>query len=133
MFKKSLEDKLKRIFDLPGVTFDIPSESQEQEGAFVLVDLSKNRIRDGKEIAYVKGKIKVFSNSDKLPYGYFSKKIKEAKNEDTSQLIFFDLEENQGTFTNISERTLSFVYLYEAQYDPEQGTITSLDATYQEA
>ena len=142
MFKKSLQTKLENIFDLERTTFDAPSESQEQECAFIEIDSSKNSIRDGREVAKVTGKIKVFGNSGHLPYGYFSKKISAAKVADTMGLFFYDIEMNAGvipsmtsagTVLNIVERTVSFVYLYDAQYDPEHGSLTTLNTSYSES
>ena len=126
MFESALKQKLTRIFDLDKVTFDLPSESQEQECLFIDVQSSKNHIKDGVEVARVTGKLRVFSNSDKLKYGYFSKRIAEADSEDVKDLFFFDFEENSGTFRNITERSLGFVFLFSGQYDPEVGTIDEI-------
>jgi hypothetical protein len=125
VFEKALKDKLKEIFDLDKVTFDLPSSSKEQECLFVEVQSSKNTIKDGAQIAKVTGKITVFGSLDKMPYGYFSKKIHEAGSK-AKDLFFYDFEENQGTFRNISERSLSFVFFYDGQYDPNLGTINSI-------
>lgn len=127
MFEKQLSDKLKRIFDLKKVSYASPSESQEQECLFVAIQNSKNQVKDGKFCGKVTGKITVFCNSEKLPYGYFSKHIVEAKPEDTKDLFFYEIEENNGTIGNISERTMSFIYLFEMQYNPNIGEITSLE------
>lgn len=131
MFKKSLSAKLKRIFDIDKVSYDEPSESQEQEALFVLVEKSKNTIKEKKEIAFVQGKVLVFGSADKMPYGYFSKKIQEADAADTRDLFFYDAEENKGTFKGIAERSMSFIYLYENQYNPERGTMTSINLDMQ--
>lgn len=132
MFEKSLKDKLIRIFDFDKVTYDKPGESQEQEATFIDVTLAMCRVIDARQIARVEGKITVFANSDKLPYGYFSKRIAEADPEDTKDLFFFDFEENKGTFRNIAERSVGFRYLFDSQYDPAIGTITSIDLTITE-
>jgi hypothetical protein len=127
MFEKSLKEKFQRIFDLKKATFNLPGESQEQECLFIEIENSRNTIKDGKEIARVTGKIRVFGNQEKIPFGYFSKKIQSAAPADTKDLFFFDFEENAGTFLNIAERSLSFVYFFNSQYDPALGTITSID------
>ncbi len=126
MFEKSLTEKLKKIFDLDKATFDLPSESQEQEIIFIEVVSSKNNVSDAKFKAKVTGKIRVFCNTEKLPYGYFSKKIAEADPADTKDLFFYDIEENNGTFRNIAERTMSFIYLFDVQYNPAIGEINEL-------
>lgn len=135
MFKAELKAKLSRIFefDLQKTTFDKPGESQEQEAVFIDVISSMNKISPPTESAKVTGRLHIFANADKLPYGYFSKKIKEADSADTKDLFFFEFEENKGTFRNICERSLSFIYFFEKQYDPEQGEITSINTTLSES
>lgn len=130
MFEASLSEKLKRIFDLKKATFNLPSESQEQETLFIEVSSAKNKIKDGRATAVVRGKIRVFCNQDKVPYGYFSKKIDSAAKVDIQDLFFYDIEENAGTFLNISERSMSFVYLFETQYDPALGEINELETSF---
>jgi hypothetical protein len=133
MFETELKQKLKRIFDLK-VTFDEPPvkldrsiPSREQECIFVRIDSAKSRIFDRRQTAKVMGKLIVFCNSDKLPYGYFSKKIAAANKSDLSSLFFYDIEENAGIFLNISERSMSFVFLFDSQYDPNIGTLNTVD------
>jgi hypothetical protein len=127
MFEKSLSEKLKKIFDFKKVTFSTPSDSQEQETLFINVERANSYIKEGRQISRVNGKLTVFANSDKLPYGYFSKCLEKASALDTKDLYFFDLEENAGTYQNISERSMGFMFLYNSQYDPEIGSITSLE------
>lgn len=123
MFEKSLADKLKRIFDLKKVTFDLPGDAQEQECIFIEVKTSASRVKDKKSTANVTGAVRIFCNSEKMPYGYVTKRIVEAKPEDTKDLFFYDFEENAGQFRNISERSMSFIYLFESQYNPDVGEI----------
>lgn len=127
MLEATLQETLKRIFDLKKCTFDSVSESREQECIFVEVDSNRGSIKDGVEVFRVEGRIRVFANRDKLPLGYFAKKIHEADPTDTQDLFFFDIEQNLGIIQNIVERTVSFVYLYSGQYDPALGTITSIE------
>ena len=128
MIEKTLSSKLENIFGLKA-TFNIPSDSREQECCFIQVDRSKSTIRDGLEIAQVSGKIRVFAQSEKMPFGFVAKKIALAETEDTKDIFFFDLEENAGVFNNIAERSLSFVYFYKKQYDPEKGEMNSINIT----
>lgn len=128
MFERSLADKFKKIFDLSKVTYDLPGDSQEQEVIFVEVVTSKNSMKDGRFIAKVTGKIRVFCNIEKLPYGYFTKKILEANKADTKDLFFYEIEENNGTFRNIAERTMSFIYLFDSQYNPDIGLIENFSS-----
>jgi hypothetical protein len=132
MFEASLEGQLKRIFRAKKVTFDKPGESQEQEGLFVDIQKAKTKIRDGKEIALVQGTIHVFARADKLKYGFFAKALNEAKPADTKQLFFFNFEENKGTYQDICERSLDFIYFFDGQYDPALGSITSIELSVAE-
>jgi hypothetical protein len=132
VFKATLEAQLKRIFRLEKVTFDTPGESQEQEGLFVAVSKCKTKVKDGREIALVQGTIHIFSNADKLKYGFFSKALDQARPADTKKLFFFNFEENRGTFRNICERSLDFLYFFDGQFDPALGSITSVDLSLAE-
>ncbi len=134
MFEDGLKEKIKRIFDLDKATFnahgdiaDIHSDSKEQQCLFIKVEKSHNALHDGKFIARVEGKITVFCNAEKLPYGYFTKKIVEANPEDSKDFYFFNMEENANQFQNISERNISFIYLFESQYDPNVGTLNEVE------
>lgn len=131
MFEKTLTEQLKRIFDLKKVSFDTPSESAEQECLFVAVESARNTIKDGQELARVTGRLRVYANSDKLPFGYFSKQIAKAEPADTMNFFFFEFEENAGRMQNLAERSVGFVYFFNSQYDPERGTMTSIDITEQ--
>jgi hypothetical protein len=126
VFEKTLKDKLKRIFDMEKVTLDEPGDSQEQDCLFVEVLSSKNSVRDGKFIAKVSGTITVNANSDRLPFGYFSKKIAEANQDDVGPFFFYDIETSAGRFGNIDQRKMSFVFLFDAQYDPNVGTLNEV-------
>ncbi len=128
MFEQELSEKLKRIFDLKKVRFDQPAHDiQEQECLFVAIQSSKNQVSEARFKGIATGKISVWGNNEKLPYGYFSKHIVEANKDDTKNLFFYDLEENAGTIGNIAERTISFKYLFDIQYNPNIGEITSLE------
>jgi hypothetical protein len=131
VFERDLKAKLERIFDLGKVSFDHPGESKEQQGLFVQINTADVRIRDAREVGKALGVIHCFANSDKLPYGYFAKKISEADPEDTRG-FFFGPEENVGSFRNIAERKFDFTYLFDSQYDPAIGTITSVNLSYTE-
>ncbi len=127
MFEKTMIDQLSRIFDIARVTFDDPSESQEEECLFIQVQKSKNTIKNGHAIARVTGKILMYVNIEKMPFGYLSKKIEEAEQADVSPFFFFDFEDNLSTYASIAQRSLQFVYFFNGQYNPEVGTLTSLN------
>lgn len=127
MFEKSLQSKLKKIFDMKKVTFDHVGQAHEQECIFIEVESCKSSIKDALQVALVKGKLRVFANNEKLPYGYFDKKLQAATSDDTKDLFFYDLEENSGYYGNLVERSMSFVYFFNSQYSPNLGSITSID------
>jgi hypothetical protein len=131
MFEATLKAQIERIFDLDKVTYDLPSESQEQEAAFIQVDTARPTIKDGRQFAIVQGRIRVFANAAKLPYGYMAKKIKAAAYDDTKN-FFFEVEQNLGTINNICERALAFTYFFNSQYDPALGTLTTLETEVEE-
>jgi hypothetical protein len=133
MFEASLKAKLARIFDLDKVSFDRPSESQEQEACFIAIESARCRLRDKRQIARVTGKLHIFASLDKMPYGYLSKAIAKADAEDVKNLFFFDFEENQGTFRNITERSMGFVFLFDGQFDPSVGRIDEVNVTISES
>ncbi len=127
MFEASLKEKLKLIFDFDKVTFDDPGEAEEQECIFIQVDKSQAKIAPPWQSCKVDGKITVYCNADKMPFGYMMKKIQESDPANTADLFFFDQEESQNRFQNIVARTMSFVYFYKSQYNPEVGEITSIN------
>lgn len=133
MFETILKTRLKRIFDLDKVSFDRPSESQEQEACFIAVASAKCRIVDKRQLARVTGKLQIFASLDKMPYGYLTKAIAGADEADTKDLFFFDFEENKGTFRNITERSIGFVFLFDGQFDPALGRIDEIDLSIAES
>lgn len=132
MFEATFASQLKRIFDMDKVTYDRPGESQEQEGIFVDVESCQARVIDKRQIARVTGKLIVFAQNNKLPYGYFMKCIDAARPADKRGLFVFELESNRGTYRNIAERSASFVYLFDSQYDPSIGTLEEVNFTESE-
>lgn len=129
MFETALKEKIERIFDLDKVTFDSPSESQEQEGAFIEVEAPRVKIGDKKATARVTGKIRLFVQSDKMPFDYLMKKIAAAAPDDKKDLFFFDIGVSAGRFLNLDERTIGFVFFFNSQYNPNLGTINSINIT----
>lgn len=128
---RSLEDTLKAqfaaIFGVKKVVFDSPGESQEQDCLFIEVENSWNTFKDGRAISKVTGNCIMFGQNDELKLGFFSKAIAKAPKSQTKNLFFFDFEENTKRFRNIVQRSFSFVYFFDSQYDPETGSITSVN------
>lgn len=132
MIETIMKERLERIFDIDKVTFDKPGESKEQKAVFVDVSKESVRVIDAREIAKVEGVIHVFAPSNELPFGFFAKKLAKAKLEDVKG-FFFGPEENVGVYRNVAERKFDFTFLFDSQYDPAIGTITSLTTTYAES
>lgn len=127
MFEKELSEKLKRIFCVKKVTFDEPGPSGEQECLFIEVESSNNVIKDGRSKAMVSGKVVMFGTAGKIPFGYFSKHIKQANVADTKDFFFYDFETNSKLFRDKVQRGFSFVYFFDSQYDPETGSMESIE------
>lgn len=127
MYEQTLSDTFKRIFQIKKVTYDKPSDSQEQECLFIEVKESRNTIKDGSQKAVVTGEAIMYAQSDKIPFGFFSKKIAQASFNDTKDLFFHEIEVNTKTYQNIVARGFSFVYFFNGQYDPNLGNITSVE------
>lgn len=136
MFRKSLEASLKNIFDLPKVTYDQPSEEREQDCIFVSITDVKTTFKelDKKALCRATGELTVYAQNNKLPFGFFQKKIKSAQNSDTINFFFYNVEENLKYFGNLVERKCNFIYFYSTQYDPDVDLIESveLDVEYDE-
>lgn len=124
--KIELKEKLGRIFDMK-TTFDSPGESNEQEAIFIEVENIRGKVKDGLYTGRINGQIFVYGNTTKLPLGYFSKQIDQASSADKSDFWFDPAEQNINGFRNIAQRSLGFVYFFSGQYDPEVGTITSIE------
>lgn len=133
MFRAELKKKLEAIFGLGKTTFDSPGEGFEQDVLFIAVDKSTSNTGQGKATARVEGTLRVFSRQDALPFGFFNKKIQQAPLELTKDLFFLDIDtdvaNSPARTIDIAERNTRFIYLYKAQYDPNQGELTSLELT----
>lgn len=136
MFRSELSTKLAQIFEFKKTSFDIPSTdshtgSFEQETLFIEISECPSRMTDGMAYAKVTGSIVVFSQVDKMPYGYFSKKIHKADSSLTKDFFFYDIDlspvSSPARVQNITERRVRFIYLYKAQYDPAHGSLTSVE------
>jgi len=134
VFRAEISQKLAAIFGFRKTTFDAPSVgpggAPEQDTLFIEISEARTRATEGKVYSEVKGSIIVFAQMDKLPFGYFNKRIQKASHELTKGFIFFDIDLNPisspARIQNITERRVRFVYLYSSDYDPEHGELTSL-------
>ena len=126
MFEASLVLKFKRIFGVEKVVYDLPGASQEQKCLFVEVQRSDIRFTDGRCKARVEGSAIMFGENEQMPFGFFAKAIARHPDE-TKDLFFLDFETNAKQFQNIVQRSFSFVYFFDGQYDPAMGTLTSVN------
>lgn len=133
MFRKDLQNRFEQIFALGKTTFLAPSEEFEQDTLFIEIESVSPRVSNaggGKQTAKVVGNVTVFAQDNNLPYGFFNKAIERADPELTSPLFFYDIDTDiaasPARTQNIHERRASFVFLYEGQYDPNKGELTSL-------
>ncbi len=134
MFEQTLSDTFQKVFEVQKVSYDHPApdthdgqpQSEEQETLFIEIDESKTWFKDGMQFAKVTGKAKMLAQNDKLPFGYFSKCIA-SHPDDTKDLFFYEFEDNQRLRNNLVHRGFSFIYFFNSQYDPNLGTLTSID------
>lgn len=133
MFRKDLLRRLEAIFQFEKTTMLASSEAYEQDTLFVEIISSRSHVsgaNGGRETAKVKGTLVVFSQDDRLPYGFFIKRIEQAAAELKAPLFFFDIDvddvESPARLQNLHERRTSFQFLYDSQYDPDRGSLTSL-------
>lgn len=131
MFRQELQEKLEKIFGFKKVTFEAYSDSFEQDTLFIEVQRPRTKTSEGKVYARVTGQLVVFSQDNKMPFGFMQKRIEKAKNELTKSFFFHDVDVNQenspARLQNISERRTNFVFFFTAQYDPKLGEITTLE------
>lgn len=127
MFEDELQRRLRLIFGVSKVRYDLPGESQEQECLFVNITDSRARVSNNSERARVNGEIVIFANADKMPFGFFSKKINQADPRLTKDLFFHNMDQNERRYQNIVERRCEFVFLYHGDYNPAKGEITSIE------
>lgn len=132
MFEKELAERLRLLFKMKKVTFDQPGESNEQDCIFVSVENPRIRFKDGRATARVSGKITIQGNSERIPFGFLSKAYQEADSALKKDIVFLNMEQNEKYYRNLVQRTCDFVYFFSTQYDPNMGTIDSVDITIEE-
>lgn len=126
--ENSLSQKLKNIFGVPRVTFDLENaDAMEQETLFVQLQQNKSSFGDGVERAKVSGTAFIYAQQKKFPLNFMAKRIKNAEPEDVKPFFFTDLEETDLVFQNLVRRSFSFIYYFSGQYDPDNGMIEEID------
>lgn len=134
MFRKDLQRRLEAIFQIEKSTLLAPSLQFEQDTLFIQIDQANPRVcsKDGgRETAKVVGSLTVFSQDNRMPFGFFTKAIERADPELTRPFLFLDIDvdlaSSPARVQNIHERRTSFVFLYDSQYDPNRGALTSIE------
>jgi hypothetical protein len=131
MFREELQEKLSKIFGFRKTTFDAPSDEYEQDTLFIEVQESFSRATNGKVLGKVTGSLVVYSQNNKLPYGFFAKRLTLADSALTRDLFLFDIDtdiaSSPARIQNINERRSRFVYLFRTDFDPSHGEMTSMD------
>lgn len=128
--ENSLNDKLKRIFGVPRVTFNLEqADAMEQETLFVQLQNNKASFGEGIERARVSGSAFIYAQQKKFPLNYLMKRIKNAAAADVRDLVFLDIEETDVVFQNLVQRSFTFIYFFTGQYDPDNGIIETIEFT----
>jgi len=126
VFEENLQKKFEDIFKLKKVTYDLPGESVEQDVLFITINQAKSVIKDTKELSRVEGSCFIYSQRERLKFGYLDKMIQKADPALTKNIFFFNLDTNEKTYQNLIQRGFDFMFFYKNQYDPVKGTITSI-------
>ncbi len=133
MFRADLQARFERIFGIAKTTYDAPdADTLEQDCLFIEILDCRSRMsgaQGGRQTAKVNGAVIVFSQADRLPFGFFAKRIEQAALDDTRNLIFdreTDVANSPARILNLHERRLGFTFLYDSQYDPSRGSLTSM-------
>lgn len=131
MFRRSLKDKLEKVFGFDKTTFDVPSDAFEQDTLFVEITNCRSSVSQGRATAQAWGTLIVYTQNNKLPFGFFNKRIQLADPELTKHFFFYEIDQevlnSPARMMNITERRCGFMFLFEDQYDPNQGELTSLE------
>ncbi len=134
MFQKDLQARFQRIFQVPNTTFNAPDfNAPEQDTLFIEILTVRSRMSasdGGRETARVLGAATLFSQNTRLPYGFFAKRVEQARSVDTKGLFFEteqDVAASPARMINLHERRLPFMFLYDSQYDPDRGEISEID------
>lgn len=125
---KLLALKLKRIFGVKDVILGAPGDKQEQDVLFVGIERNRTSMTKNKINFMIEGVITMYSQIDKLPLGFFHKKVEQAKVQDKEGFFFHRFDEgSMYSIQNLCERTVSFVLVSSEQYDPDKGLLNRLE------
>lgn len=131
MFKKDLKNRLSHIFELP-VRFEaIDWEAPEQDTLFVEIQRSRPRVQGNRITDKVEGQLIVVSQQEKWTFGMFTKAVERALPQYTKNFFFYEMDtvmpDSPARLQNLQEVRSAFVFLFDSQYDPDKGSLTSLE------
>lgn len=139
MFEKDLERRLRSIFGVSKTTYNAPNyDALEQDCLFVQIAEVKSRMSNndgGRQIYHAVGFLTIFSQNQRIPFGFFMKKLEQGDPDDVKPLIFekeMDIVDSSARMQNLQERRISFTFLYDSQYDPDRGSLTVLETNFLE-
>lgn len=128
MFETTLETALKKIFDVPIVTYSKPDPKNiEQNVLFVDVVKAVIGAKEKKATARVTAEVTMYAPANKLKFGFFGKRLYMADATDTAPFYFYNLEESDKLYGDLVERRCKFIYFFSSEYDPEHGSLTSVE------
>lgn len=138
--EEQLKELFKKIFQVQKVTFDTwdPNDEsvREQKCLFIEIASSKVAFRKQAEVQMVQGSAIIVARAEEIPVGFFAKAIEKAglspEGDLTKDLFFFDFETNNRRFRDIVVRGFSYVYFFRGQYDPDTGSIETVDITVEQ-
>jgi hypothetical protein len=122
VFEKTLQTKLKNIFQVDNVRFSVTSKDTNEQGVlFIDVAESTTRFTPKKAHAKVIGSIYMYSPNDKMKFGFFEMALRAASPEDKKGLFFTAFDQSREYQGDLVERRTNFVYLHSQDYDKDGG------------
>lgn len=131
MYRKSLENDLKIIFDAPKIEFNAPQTIENEKNTlFVNIENVKNTSSSNNKIkAIINGKLFILGQNDENKEMRFFKNINNEKNvKILNKFVFFGEEENinLGDF-RFNAFSKKFSYFYEEDFVKEKYKILGLN------
>lgn len=100
---------------------------KEQECLFISIEDNQVRFKKKLKRYRLEGRLTMFAQSDKMPVDYFATRIFEMPKALQARFFFSEIDANTKYYQNLVQRDVSFIYFFETQYDPDTGTITSVE------
>lgn len=122
-----LKEDLAVVFKPIKISFGQPSDIKEQECLFINIEETQVRFKKKLKRYRVEGKCLMFAQADKMPVDYFATHIFEMPKALQARFFFSEIDANTKYYQNLVQRDVSFVYFYETEYDPNTGTIESVE------